>query len=84
MRISEIVRDFSIPAMIVHSLDDSDVPHSEGQQVADAWPESQLETYKDLGHTRMLWEPASVNRCVEFVTENKTTAPLLPTSQGAN
>ena len=42
------------PALIVHDLEDRDVPWSEGERYARYWPDSRLLTTRGLGHSRML------------------------------
>jgi pimeloyl-ACP methyl ester carboxylesterase len=69
------------PALIVHDRDDREVPWSDGEAIAGAWPGAQLVSTSGLGHRRVLREPAIVRRVVEFLTthvERSTpSAPLV-------
>ena len=42
------------PALIVHDLEDRDVPWEEGERYARYWPDSRLLTTRGLGHRRVL------------------------------
>lgn len=44
----------TVPALIVHDLDDVEVPYREGQLLAHSWPGSRLVTTAGLGHRRIL------------------------------
>lgn len=41
-------------ALIIHDLQDRDVPHSRGAELAAAWPQARLQTTNGLGHRRIL------------------------------
>jgi pimeloyl-ACP methyl ester carboxylesterase len=84
MNVAKIIRDFTIPALVLHSIDDREVPHTEGHKVADAWPGSQMVTFDDLGHTRILWDPISVNQCIAFISHDLVPADNMPVSNQAN
>ena len=77
INIPEIVCKLTVPALIMHAMNDDEVPFGEGQKVANAWPGSEMASFKDLGHTRILWAPPSVNRCVEFIV-TPASQPAVP------
>lgn len=57
----------TIPALVIHDAEDSDVPWSEGEAVARAWPGAELVTTRGLGHTRIVHDPDVVARSVGFL-----------------
>ena len=61
------VRDFHIPALIVHDEDDHDVPVYLGRQLAEAWPGAQLHLTRGLGHRRILRNRALIKTIMEFI-----------------
>jgi pimeloyl-ACP methyl ester carboxylesterase len=60
----------STPMMVIHDSDDRFIPHSEGAELASAWPEGRLETTSGLGHHRILRDPEVVNSTVAFISES--------------
>jgi pimeloyl-ACP methyl ester carboxylesterase len=57
----------SQPALIVHDLDDEDVPWGEGERYAQFWPGARLFTTQGLGHRRVLDAPEVVEAALAFV-----------------
>lgn len=55
------------PALIVHDLDDEDVPWSEGERYAQFWPGARLFTTEGLGHRRVLDAPEVIDAALDFV-----------------
>ena len=54
------------PALIVHDLEDADVPWSEGERYARYWPGARLLTTQGLGHRRVLDAPAVIAASLAF------------------
>jgi len=54
------------PGLIVHDLDDADVPWEEGERYARHWPDARLLTTQGLGHHRVLDAPEVVNAVLAF------------------
>jgi pimeloyl-ACP methyl ester carboxylesterase len=54
------------PALIVHDLDDADVPWSEGERYARYWPGARLLSTQGLGHRRVLDAPAVIAASLAF------------------
>jgi pimeloyl-ACP methyl ester carboxylesterase len=63
-----LARQLSVPGLIVHDQDDRDVPHAEGEAVAQAWPGAQFVCTKGLGHRRILRDPEVIARVTAFIT----------------
>lgn len=55
------------PALIVHDLDDTDVPWGEGERYAQHWPGARLYTTEGLGHRRVLDAPEVIEAALAFV-----------------
>ena len=54
------------PGLIVHDLDDADVPWEEGERYARHWPGARLLTTQGLGHHRVLDAPEVVEAALAF------------------
>jgi pimeloyl-ACP methyl ester carboxylesterase len=55
------------PLLVIHDVEDGQVPFAHGQQIAQAWPGARLLTTRGLGHARLLRAPQVVGAAVEFV-----------------
>ncbi|AND68970.1 hydrolase [Dyella thiooxydans] len=55
------------PALVVHDLDDPDVPWSEGERYAMYWPGARLLTTQGLGHRRVVDAPEVVDGVLAFL-----------------
>lgn len=61
----------TVPVRIVHDAEDSEVPWSEGEALARAWPGATLVTTQGLGHTRIVHDPTVVSGTVQFLTDHQ-------------
>lgn len=71
------------PALIVHDLEDRDVPWSEGERYARYWPDSRLLTTRGLGHRRVLEDEEVIAAVMRFlrgdaVGDRLVSTPNLP------
>ena len=57
----------SVPALVVHSRGDREVPFAHGEAIAAAWPGASLLALDGSGHTRVLEDPAVIGAAVDFV-----------------
>ena len=55
------------PGLIVHDLDDDDVPWGEGERYAQYWPGARLYTTQGLGHRRILDAPEVIEASLAFL-----------------
>ena len=55
------------PGLIVHDLDDDDVPWGEGERYAQYWPGARLFTTQGLGHRRVLDAPQVIEASLAFL-----------------
>lgn len=71
------------PALIVHDLDDREVPWSEGERYARYWPQSRLISTRGLGHKRIVDDSSVIAAGLRFlhgedVGERVVSSPNLP------
>ncbi|AKC88439.1 hydrolase [Pseudoxanthomonas suwonensis] len=71
------------PALVVHDLEDDDVPWEEGERYARLWPGARLLTTTGLGHHRIAGEPRVIEVALRFlrgeaVGERVVSSPNLP------
>ena len=71
------------PALIVHDLEDREVPWAEGERYARYWPDSHLVTTRGLGHNRIAGDDATIAAALRFlhgetVGERVVSSPNLP------
>lgn len=71
------------PGLIVHDLDDREVPWEEGERYARYWPAARLLTTQGLGHHRILDAPEVINATLAFlrgdcVGDRVVASPNLP------
>lgn len=67
LQIRHRVRAFGQPCLIVHDLDDSDVPWAEGEHYAQHWPGARMLTTQGLGHRRVLDAPEVIAASLAFI-----------------
>jgi pimeloyl-ACP methyl ester carboxylesterase len=71
------------PALVVHDLEDAEVPWAEGERYARYWPHSRLLTTRGLGHRRILDDARVIAAGLAFlrgesVGERVVSSPNLP------
>ncbi|HEX7801177.1 MAG TPA: alpha/beta fold hydrolase [Pseudoxanthomonas sp.] len=71
------------PALVVHDLEDREVPWAEGERYARYWPQARLLTTSGLGHHRVAAEPEVIAEALRFlkgetVGERVVSSPNLP------
>lgn len=64
-------RGLSAPALVIHDGADAEVPWSDGEALAKAWPGAEMVTTQGLGHTRIVHDADVVRRAALFVTEGR-------------
>jgi len=72
-----------LPALVVHDLEDEDVPWEEGERYARLWPGARLLSTRGLGHHRIAGEPSVIDAALRFlrgepVGERVVSSPNLP------
>lgn len=71
------------PALIVHDIEDREVPWSEGERYARFWPDSRLLSTQGLGHNRIAQDEGVIAAALRFlrgetVGERVVSSPNLP------
>jgi pimeloyl-ACP methyl ester carboxylesterase len=77
------VRDIDRPALIIHDLNDREVPWAEGERYARYWPRSRMLSTANLGHNRILGDAGVIASLLDFlggrdVGERVVSTPDLP------
>ena len=67
LHIPTLARGMTSPALIVHDVQDPDVPFAHGEEIARAWPGAELFSTRGLGHRAILRDREVVRRTVEFL-----------------
>lgn len=67
LHIPTLARSMSASALIIHDLEDTDVPFAHGEEIARAWPGAELFSTTGLGHRAILRDPGVVRRAVDFL-----------------
>ena len=63
------VRELPVPALIVHDVEDAEVPVSNAEAWARAWPGAELMKTQGLGHYRILRDREVVARTIRFISK---------------
>ena len=71
------------PALIVHDLEDREVPWCEGERYARYWPQARLLSTTGLGHNRILTDPGVIAAAMSYldgraVGQRVVSTPNLP------
>lgn len=61
------VRSLATPALVIHDLDDPEVPWEEGESYARHWPGARLLSTEGLGHSRIVNDPATIGAGLRFL-----------------
>lgn len=61
--------EMAMPSIVIHDSGDRFIPHSEGAELADLWPDGQLMTTSGLGHHRILRDPTVIDSVLTFIKE---------------
>jgi pimeloyl-ACP methyl ester carboxylesterase len=71
------------PALVVHDLEDREVPWSEGERYARHWRHARLLSTRGLGHNRIAQDAAVIAATLRFlrgecVGDREVSSPKLP------
>jgi pimeloyl-ACP methyl ester carboxylesterase len=67
LHIPTLARAMSARALVIHDVDDPDVPFTHGREIADAWPGAILVPTSGLGHRGLARNPEVIRRSVLFL-----------------
>jgi len=62
-----IAAEMAAPLLVLHDEDDRAIPVASGRRLAEAWPGAELSVTQGLGHSRILRDPASIERVLGFL-----------------
>ena len=65
------VKDMPIPGLLVHDRDDTHVSMENALALSENWPNSSLLITEKLGHSRILKDPQTVAKIVDYVISNE-------------
>ena len=74
---STLAAELDIPLLVVHDLDDRDVPHEDAVRLVEAWPGARLMTTSGLGHHRILRTEKVIRAAADFL-KPASPQPVLP------
>jgi pimeloyl-ACP methyl ester carboxylesterase len=64
-----LLTSIGMPALLLHSRDDEDVPFAQAEQIAVAVPGVELVAFEGLGHRRLLYAPPVTRATTKYVVE---------------
>jgi pimeloyl-ACP methyl ester carboxylesterase len=67
------LRAVTAPALVVHALDDKEVPFADAERIAGFWPGSTLLPVEHVGHRRILRDPITIAAIVEYLSAGVPT-----------
>lgn len=56
------------PALIISDLNDKEVSHTDGEEIAKHWPNSQYVMTQGLGHRRILKDQGVIGQIIDFIS----------------
>jgi len=62
------LRSVQVPALVVHAIDDKEVPFADAEQIARFWPGAALRPVEHVGHRRILRDPITIAAIAEFLS----------------
>ncbi len=77
IRLQSLAPGLSVPLLVIHDRRDREVPLSDGEAIASAWPAATLLTTEGLGHRRILREPSVIDQAIGFLKQG-TDPGVLP------
>ncbi|MBK6780774.1 MAG: alpha/beta fold hydrolase [Gemmatimonadetes bacterium] len=67
--VPHLVREFTVPALVIHDRDDLDIPLRDGKAVAEAWPGATFVRTEGLGHHAIMRDAGVMDRVTGFIAE---------------
>ncbi|HTD28948.1 MAG TPA: alpha/beta fold hydrolase [Xanthomonadaceae bacterium] len=80
LEIHRIVQALAQPCLVVHDLDDRDVPWDEGERYARFWPQARLLTTTGLRHNRIVDDPGVMAQVLRFAAGETVGEHVVSTS----
>lgn len=67
------LRSVQVPALVVHALNDKEVPFADAERMAGFWPGAALLPVQHVGHRRILRDPITIGAVAEFLLAGAET-----------
>lgn len=71
---AELIRDVSVPALVVHDRDDPQIPLQDSERLVAAWDSARLVTTEELGHGRIMRDERVISETVSFLNDTRVAA----------
>ena len=68
------LRSVNVPALVVHAVDDKEVPFADAVRIAGFWPGASLVPVDQVGHRRILRDPNTIAAVTDFVAVGAVSA----------
>lgn len=69
LRIQHLIGARDSALLVIHDVDDREVPFTHGDRLAQLWPNARLQATQGLGHRRILRDSAIIQRVVDAVAD---------------
>ncbi|MEP6485184.1 MAG: alpha/beta hydrolase [Rudaea sp.] len=66
LQVERHLRRLGQPCLVIHDLDDREVPWGEGERYAHSWPDARMLTTEGLGHNRIVDNPDVIAAALAF------------------
>ena len=79
MNVVKFIPRIRPPLLVLHDLEDPEVPFGHGEAIARAWPGARLEPLAGMGHRRLLRDAGVINAVTAFIgDETELKFPPIP------
>lgn len=68
------LRAVHVPALVIHAVDDKEVPFADAERIAGFWRGSTLLPVEHVGHRRILRDPVTIAAVADFVAAGAVSA----------
>ena len=68
LSVDSFARELKMPFLVIHDIEDNDVPYGQGEGYANGLPNVEFVTTTGLGHRRILKDPKIINKIVDFIS----------------
>lgn len=69
IRLHSLASGLRTPLLVIHDRGDREVPWTDGEAIASAWPSARLLSTEGLGHRRILRDPGVIQEAVSFLQQ---------------
>lgn len=81
LAIHRVAPHLGAPALVVHDLEDDEVPWEEGERYARYWPRARLWSVEGLGHHRIVTDPSVISVGCEFLSGTEVGERVVSTPE---